>query len=162
MSDYGRRIVVDSDFARTVDNVVRAFKDEGLDVISRFDVRDYLRHTIQHDFRSYVLLQVSAPRLMLEALRDDLGVGAILPITIAVHELADGETAVVASEPFGAVLGDAAWRRAAPALAELADEESAQVARALSRLAHLKGVRHMPAIGFSAAWRYEKDVPLRR
>ena len=162
MNDYGRRIVVDSDFDRTVDNVVHAFRDEGLDVISRFDVRGYLRHTIQHEFRRYVLLQVSAPRLMLEALRDDLGVGAILPVTIAIHELADGETAVVASEPFGPVLGDAAWRKAAPALADLADEESGQVARALARLAHLKGVRHMAAIGFSAAWRYENEVPLRR
>lgn len=137
MEDYGRRVIIDSSFDRTLDETIRAFQAEGLDVITRFDVREYLRRSLEHDFRRYVLLQVSAPRLMLEALRDDLGVGAILPVTIAVHELADGETAVVASEPFGEVLGDLAWREAAPALARLADEESEQVARALARLQHI-------------------------
>ena len=137
MDDYGRRIIIDSSFDRTVDEAIHAFGEEGLDVISRFDVREYLRRRLQHDFRRYVLLQVSAPRLMFEALRDDLGVGAILPVTIAIHELADGETAVVASEPFGAVLCDMRWREAAPALAKLADEESEQVARGLARLQHL-------------------------
>jgi hypothetical protein len=61
-------------------------------------------------------------------------VGAILPITIAVYELADGETAVVVSEPFAPVLADRGWREAAPRLARLADQESQLLARALSRL----------------------------
>lgn len=137
MEDYGRRVIIDSSFDRTLDETIRAFQAEGLDIITRFDVREYLRRSLEHDFRRYVLLQVSAPRLMLEALRDDLGVGAILPVTIAIHELADGETAVIAGEPFGEVLGDLGWREAAPALARLADGESEQVARALARLQHI-------------------------
>ena len=145
MDDYGRRIIIDSSFERTVDEAIQAFSEEGLDVISSFDVRDYLRRRLLHDFRRYVLLQVSAPRLMFEALRDNLGVGAILPVTIAIHELADGETAVVASEPFGPVLSDISWREAAPALAKLADEESDQVARALARLQQLAPRREAAA-----------------
>jgi uncharacterized protein (DUF302 family) len=145
MDDYGRRIIIDSSFERTLDEAIKAFGEEGLDVISRFDVRDYLQRRLLHDFRRYVLLQVSAPLLMFEALRDDLGVGAILPVTIAIHELADGETAVVASEPFGPVLSDRKWREAAPALAHLAEEESEQVARALARLQHLAPRREAAA-----------------
>ena len=136
MNDYCRRVIIDSDFDQTLDEAVHAFQEEGLDVLSRFDVREYLQRRLDHDFRRYVLLQVSAPRSMLEALRQDLGVGAILPATIAIHELADGETAVVASEPFRPLLEDLAWREAAPGLACLADEESEQIARALGRLQH--------------------------
>ena len=38
----------------------------------------------------------------------------MLAATIAVYELADGETAVVAAEPFGPLLMDGAWRAAVP------------------------------------------------
>lgn len=112
MEDYGRRVVVDRPFDRAVVDVVQA---------------------LQHDFRRYVLLQAATPRVTLEALQDDLAVGAILPITVAVYELADGETAVVVSEPFAAVISEPGWRETAPHLARLADQESAQLARAVDR-----------------------------
>src|SRR5438046_2467265 len=53
MDDYGRRIIIDSSFERTVDEAIQAFSEEGLDVISSFDVRDYLRRRLLHDFRRY-------------------------------------------------------------------------------------------------------------
>ena len=137
MEDYGRRLIVDLSFDRTVVEAVRALHDEGLDVVGRFDVRDYVLHRLHHDFRRYVLLQALPSRLMLEALRQDLDVGTILPATVAIYELADGETAVVASEPFAPVLSDYGWRQAAPEMATVADQESEQVARALTRLQHL-------------------------
>ena len=134
MEDYGRRLVIDLSFDRTLAKAVQALHDEGLDVVNRFDVRDYVLRKLHHDFRRYVLLQALPSRLMLDALRQDLDVGTILPATVAIYELADGETAVVASEPFGPVLSDHAWRQAAPELATVADQESEQVARALRRL----------------------------
>jgi hypothetical protein len=60
----------------------------------------------------------------------------MLTATVAIYELADGETAIVAAEPFAPVLADPAWRMAAPELARVADRESEQVARALMRLQH--------------------------
>ena len=137
MEDYGRRLVVDLSFDRTVVEAIQALHGEGLDVISRFDVREYVLQKLHHDFRRYVLLQALPTRLILDALRRDLDVGTILPATVAIYELADGETAVVASEPFGPVFSDAAWRQAAPEMATVADRESQQVARALSRLQHV-------------------------
>ena len=137
MDDYGRRLVVDLSFDRALVETVQALHDEGLDVVGRFDVRDYVLHRLHHDFRRYVLLQALPSRLMLEALRQDLDVGTILPATVAIYELADGETAVVASEPFAPVLSDYAWRQAVPEMAAVGDQESQQVARALRRLQHL-------------------------
>ena len=137
VEDYGRRLVVNLPFDRAVIDVIRVLREEGLDVTGRFNVREYLRRRLHHDFRRYVLLQATSPQLMLDALGHDLGVGAILPVTIAVYELADGETAVLVSEPFAPVVSDQAWREAAAELASLADQESEQLGRALARLQRL-------------------------
>ena len=134
MESYGRRIVVDLPFERGLAETIQALTDEGIDVIGRFDVNEYLDRTLHHDFRRYVLLEVVAPQLTLDALRHDLGIGAILPTTIAVFELADGETAVIVSEPFGGLGSKPEWRQAAPSLAALADQACDQLAHALSRL----------------------------
>jgi uncharacterized protein (DUF302 family) len=153
--NYGRRIVVDLPFDLALADTITSLQDEGVDVVSRLDVGDYLDRTIHHDCRQYVWLQVVMPRLTLDALRHDLEVGAILPTTIAIFELADGETAVVVSEPFGGLASNAEWRRSASALATLADQACDRLAHALSRLeqAAVSTSRSAMAIGSSASFR---------
>jgi hypothetical protein len=56
----------------------------------------------------------------------------MLVTTIAVFELADGETGLVVAEPFGGLGSDASWREAHPALAALADRTCDRLACALS------------------------------
>lgn len=134
MDDYGRRIVVDMPFERAVMAVSRALREEDLHIIGRFDVRDHLKLTLSHEFRRYVLLQTCSSQAMLDVLLEDLAAGAALPATIAIYELADGETAIVAGEPMGAVASDLAWRAALPALASIVDRESRRLARAFDRI----------------------------
>ncbi|OFV91852.1 MAG: hypothetical protein A3G76_13440 [Acidobacteria bacterium RIFCSPLOWO2_12_FULL_65_11] len=137
MSDYGRRLVVNLSFDRALEETIHALRDEGFDIASRIDVRDYCKVVLGHDFRRYVLIEALPARLTLRALLQDLDVGTILPATAAVYELADGETAVVVAEPFAPVLEEQTWRESAPELAALADEESDALARALARLQRL-------------------------
>ena len=134
MDDYGRRIVVDMPFERAVMAVSRALHEENFHIIGRFDVRDHLKLTLGHEFRQYMLLQACSSQAMLDVLLEDLAAGATLPVTVAVYELADGETAIVAGEPMGAVASDLAWRAALPALASIVDRESRRLARALDRV----------------------------
>jgi uncharacterized protein (DUF302 family) len=136
MQDYGRRVVVDLAFDRTVHETVDALQAEGLDVRARVDVSEYAQSRLHHDLRRYVLLQALPASLTMEALQHDLDAGPMLLATVAVYELADGETAVVATEPFAPLQSDLAWRTAAPALARIAEQESEQVARALMRVQH--------------------------
>lgn len=136
MDSYGRRVVVGVPFAVAVDETVRALEDELMEVVGRLDVGKFLNRTLHHDFRRYVLLDVASPQLMLEALQQDLAVGAILRTAVAVFELADRETAVVVAEPFGDLGSNLEWRRTTPSLAALADAASEQLARALDRLEH--------------------------
>ena len=138
MQDYGRRVVVDLPFDRAVHETVDALQAEGLDVTARVDVSDYAQSRLHHDLRRYVLLQALPARLMMTALQLDLDAGPMLTATVAIYELADGETAIVAAEPFAPLVADPAWQLAAPALAHVADEEGEQVARALMRLQHVR------------------------
>ena len=69
-----------------------------------------------------------------------------MPATIAIFELADGETAVVASEPFGGLVSDPEWRRDAPGMATRADEPCDQLARALGRLQQTSFRHHQTAV----------------
>lgn len=136
MNDYGRRIVVDLGFEAAVGEVSRAIREEGLHVIARIDVRDHFWRDLGRDFRHYFLLEAWSPDLAVEALRHNLDVGAILPTTFAIYELADGETAVVATEPLSPIASEPEWRRNAPALAAIADRESERIARVLARVQH--------------------------
>lgn len=141
MSDYGRRLIIDADFDRTLVETMRAIQLEGLDILTRLDVREHLKRHANHECRRYVMLQVASPELLLRALQTDIESGPYLPMSVAVYELADGETAVEATEPFAPVISDAAWRRSAPELAALADKESALLAKALGRIQQVAVVR---------------------
>jgi uncharacterized protein (DUF302 family) len=134
MDTYGRRVTVDLPFDTAIDELLQTLKANGLAILGRTDVRDLLGRFAHHDFRRYVWIEVAIPSVALEALRTDLCVGAVLPTTIAVFELADGEVAVVVAEPFAALGSDAYWRRAQPHLAELADLTCAQLGKALMEL----------------------------
>ena len=148
MRDYGRRVVIDSTFDRTVALTMEAFQHEGLHIIGCVDLQDYARRRLRHDLRQYVLLQVLPARLTLDALQHDLDLGTILPVTVAIYELADGETAVITGEPFAPLLADLAWQASAPELMIIAERECKQLARALARLQHLS---ERPAAGAGSA-----------
>lgn len=136
METYGRRLVVDRPFAAALDAVTQALEAEGLDVIGRMDLRDAISRSTGQEIRRYVVLHAAAPGVLLQVVREDLGSPATLPAAVAVFELADGETAVIVSEPFAPLLADEAWRAAVPHIAAIADQECERVARALDRLKH--------------------------
>jgi uncharacterized protein (DUF302 family) len=147
MTDYRRRIVIDMPFDAALVEMTQAIRDEGLETIARVDVRDHVRRSLGHDFRRYFLIEAWSPALAFAAFQRTLDIGTALPAAFVVYELADGETAVVAQEPLASLDADGAWRRDAPALAAIADEESAKVARVLDRLQHrsLRRASTMPA-----------------
>jgi len=135
MSDFGRRIVVDLDFETAVGETTRLIRQEGLKIIARIDVRDHFRRDLSRDFRRYLLIEAWSSKLAVDALRHNLDVGPILPVTFGIYELADGEAAVVVKEPLAPYTINATWRRDFPELAAMADEEAERVARVLAALA---------------------------
>ena len=97
MDDYGRRIILDVPFDQALARTSVALHHEGFDVVAIVDVRDYLAQNAHHECRRYVLLEALLPQVTLDALQHDSGTGPMLPTTIAIYELPDGETAVAAT-----------------------------------------------------------------
>jgi len=137
MTDYGRRIVVDLDFESALGETARALHEEGLQTIAQIDIRAHFRRDLAHDFRQYYVVDAWSSRLAIAALAHDLDAGAILPTRLAIYELADGETAIVAAEPLASMMSEPEWQRQSPELAMLAREESRRIARVLQRLQHV-------------------------
>ena len=136
METYGRRVVVDMRFDAAMAEVTAAPAEEGFSIMSRLNVRDYLSRATRSDSRRYMILAVALPIYVIrDALRDDPGIGPLLPTSIAVFELADGKTAVAVAEPFGGLTSQPEWRRSVPQLARLADETCSRLAVALEDLA---------------------------
>lgn len=131
MSDYGRRIVLDQKFDAVIDALNVAIRAERLTPLGEIDVRDQFARHLSHDFRRYVLVQAWSPQLAMEALRLSLESGTQLIATLAVYELPDGETVVVANSPFAAIADDYHWRKEFPVLASIADTEIEKLARVL-------------------------------
>jgi uncharacterized protein (DUF302 family) len=134
MGEYGRRIVVDIPFERAVAETSEAIRAEGFDLVSTIDLRDYLAKHAHHDCRRYLLFGALLPQLALDALREDPELGPLLPTTIAIYELPDGETAVAASPSLSPVVFEFGWRAGRPAVAAMADRVSERLAHAFDRL----------------------------
>jgi hypothetical protein len=137
VADYKRRMVIHEDFDRALIDLLQAIRAEGLESIARTDVREQFRRTLAHDYhnlRRYLLFQVWSPDRAVDTYQRSSDAEAILPATFAIAELANGETAVTASEPLSWLLWDPASRDAEPALAAFADEQDERVAHVLMRL----------------------------
>ncbi len=134
MDTDARQVVVNLPFERALAETGRALCTEGLHLLGRCDVREFLSSTLHHDFLRYILLDVAPAQSTLDALLEDLSAGPLLPTRIAVYEVGKTETAIVVAEPFGGLCSDPQWRRASPRLATLGDHACAQLARALDRL----------------------------
>lgn len=134
METFGRRITLDLPFDVAVRELRAALAEQRISLLAQSDVHDYLERTVHHDIRRYALLVVAIPEVVLDALRLDLSIGPLLVTTVAVFELADGETEVVVAEPFAGLGSNASWRHACPKLAVLADRSCDQLARALSEM----------------------------
>jgi uncharacterized protein (DUF302 family) len=126
-----RRVVVDLPFDMARAELMQALTENDVTIVSQWDVRQYLQRTVRHDLRRYLVLETAVPHVVLEALLQDVEAGAILPTTVALFELADGETALVTAEPFAGLGASASWRGIHPELAALADHACEHLARAL-------------------------------
>jgi len=134
MTEYGRRIVVDAPFDVVVAETTRAVRNEGLQVIALFDVRSHLVRALGHDFRNYLLIEAWSPDLAFAALQHDLDFGVVMPTAFGIYELADGETAVIATEPLMPLISNADFRRGQPEVTRIAERETGRVARILTRI----------------------------
>lgn len=134
MSNHERRLVLDLGFEAALGIVCRSVREQGLETIARVDVRDHFWQELCRDFRQYALLEIWSPEVAFELLHENLDLGAAVPVTLAVYARSATETAVVCREPLGELAKSAEWQHRVPALAAIAERESARIARVFETL----------------------------
>jgi uncharacterized protein (DUF302 family) len=128
MAEIGMRKTVAKGFDDVLARLPEALKVEGFGVLTRIDVKDTLKTKLGVDFRRYQILGACNPRYAHQALTAELGIGAMLPCSIAVWEEEGGKTTVNAVDPMQTIAA------ADPALAPIATEVRARLARVLAAL----------------------------
>ena len=108
--------------------IPEALKVEGFGVLTRIDVQETLKQKLGVDFRRYQILGACNPRYAHEALTAELGIGAMLPCSVAVWEEDGGRTTVNVVDPMQTIAA------ASPALAPIAAQVRERLARVLEAL----------------------------
>ena len=127
---FGTRVAAPYDAA--LERTRAALKAQGFGVLTEIDVRATLQEKLGVDFRSYTILGACNPPLAHRALGADLGIGLLLPCNVVVYDNGDGTSTVEAMNPQAAlgIVGDN------PAIAEVAQEATQRLQRAIARLEH--------------------------
>jgi uncharacterized protein (DUF302 family) len=128
MAEIGIRKTVAKGFEEVLARIPEALKAEGFGVLTRIDVKETLKQKLGVEFRRYQILGACIPRYAHQALTAELGIGAMLPCSVAVWEEDGGTTTVNAVDPLQTIAA------ADPALAPIATEVRARLARVLEAL----------------------------
>jgi uncharacterized protein (DUF302 family) len=92
---YGRVVDVDLPFEAAVEAVTHALEDEGLSVVTDFDVQTSLKRNLREEFRPYRILGVCNAQLARAALSAEPQLGLLVPCNVVVQQI-DGRVIVSA------------------------------------------------------------------
>lgn len=128
MAEIGMRKQAKGTFDEVLARLPEVLKAEGFGVLTRIDVQQTLKEKLGVAFRRYQILGACNPSLAVQALGADLGVGAMLPCSVAIWEGDDGRVTVNAVDPLQTIAA------ASPPLAPIAGQVRERLARALAAL----------------------------
>jgi len=128
MAEIGMRKRATGTFDEVLTRLPELLKVEGFGVLTRIDMRQTLKEKLGVDFRRYQILGACNPKLAVQALGVEPGVGSMLPCSVAVWEEDDGSVTVNTVDPLQTIAA------ASPALAPIAGQVRERLARVLAAL----------------------------
>lgn len=127
---FGRDLPVP--YARAIEEVTAALKEQGFGVLTTVDVKVTLKEKLDADFRPYTILGACNPPLAHRALSTDLQIGLMLPCNVIVYETELAKSRVEFLDPVSAlsIVGN-------EQLKPIAQEAKERLERVAQRLAEL-------------------------
>ena len=128
ITDDTLRTRLDLPYARAIEQVTAALKEQGFGVLTEIDVQATLKQKLGVDFRKYAILGACNPPLAHQALTTELEIGLLLPCNVIVYE--DAGASVVA------IIDPIAMLEVAdnPSLERVANEARARLQRVIAAL----------------------------
>lgn len=84
---FAFQVVLDQPYAKTLELVGEALKEEGFGILTQIDVKKTLKEKLDQDFEPYAILGACNPPLAHKALTSDPRSGLMLPCNITVREV---------------------------------------------------------------------------
>ncbi len=128
MAEVGIRKTVKGQYDQVLAKLPEVLKAEGFGVLTRIDVKQTLKEKLGVDFRRYQILGACNPKYAHQALTAEIGIGALLPCSVAIWEEDDGRVTVNAVDPLQTIAAGN------PALRPVAEQVRERLSRALAGL----------------------------
>lgn len=128
MAQLGMRKSPKGTYDEVLAKLPEVLKAEGFGVLTRIDVKQTLKEKIGVDFRRYQILGACNPKFAHQALTTEIGIGAMLPCSVAVWEEDDGKVTVNVVDPMQTIAA------ANPGLRPIAEQVRERLSRALETL----------------------------
>ncbi len=90
-------------FDAAVERVKEALRKEGFGVLTEIDVQATLKAKLGVDFQKYRILGACNPAHAYEALKKENKIGTMLPCSVIVQEVREGECEVAAIDPIASM-----------------------------------------------------------
>lgn len=98
MAYYFSKIIMAS-FDAAVGRVTESLKKEGFGILTDIDVQATLKAKLGVDFQKYRILGACNPPYAYEALKKESKIGTMLPCSVVVQEIREGEVEIAAIDP---------------------------------------------------------------
>ncbi len=95
--------LIHASFDAAVERVKEALKKEGFGVLTEIDVQATLKAKLGVDFQKYRILGACSPSHAYEALKKENKIGTMLPCSVIVQEVRQGEVEVAAIDPIASM-----------------------------------------------------------
>ena len=96
-TSYGFKKEVEIDYDVAIVKITEELKKEGFGILTEIDVKKTLKAKINEEFTKYIILGACNPNLAIQALREEMDIGLLLPCNIIVYENTIRGTVIIAT-----------------------------------------------------------------
>lgn len=90
---------IKASFSDAIERTTAMLKKEGFGILTEIDVKQTLKKKLDVDFREYKILGACNPPFAYKALQAEDKIGTMLPCSVIVQKVAEGEVEVASIDP---------------------------------------------------------------
>ena len=103
MNYYHSATLKDKSFEEVVGLVKNSLQNAGFGIPAEINMTEILKNKLDVDFRKYLILGACNPKSALRAVQSEKNIGVLLPCSVVVQQLENGDIEVAAVDPIGAM-----------------------------------------------------------
>ncbi len=104
MSYFKSTVLKNKSFEEAVNAVKDSLANEGFGIPAEINMTDIFRKKLDVEFKKYVILGACSPSSALKAVQSEKNIGTLLPCSVVVQELENGEIEVAAVDPLASMI----------------------------------------------------------